>query len=103
MGVTSIATSDESLSRINSLDTADDTETDSSPTIHRVLTAPLPIPSRGKREQVKSAKKLTRMGYPVADQAAAASRTAPSTPPTTSRMGFGVLKSFMQTTFKGKP
>ncbi|KIM45053.1 hypothetical protein M413DRAFT_441701 [Hebeloma cylindrosporum] len=102
MGVTPIATSDESLSRINSLDTADDTETDSSPTIHRVLTAPLSNPSRGKREQVRSATKLTRMGYPVADQAAAA-RTAPPTPPATSRMGFGVLKSFMQTTFKGKP
>jgi hypothetical protein len=95
------AASDEALSRVNSLDTAYGTETDSSPTIHRVLTAAPLNPPRGKREQVRSAK-LTRMGYPVTEQAAAASRTSPPTPPTAPRKGFGALKSFMQTTFKGK-
>jgi len=94
--ISSTTASDEALSRVNSLDTAYGTETDSSPTIRRVLSATLLNPPRGKREQVRSAK-LTRMGYPVTEQVA--SRTSP---PTGSRKGFGALKSFMQTTFKGK-
>ncbi|PPQ93667.1 hypothetical protein CVT25_012726 [Psilocybe cyanescens] len=90
----------EPLSRASSIDEAD-TETDSVPTLHRV-TPTIPS-SRGKREQVRSAKKLTKMGIPVTEQAAAASRTAPpatsGTPPTTKRFG---IKSIMQT-LKGKP
>ncbi|KAF8895718.1 hypothetical protein CPB84DRAFT_1837133 [Gymnopilus junonius] len=87
---------DESLSRIQSGDDPE-TETDSSTALHSMVVAP---PASNTREkQVRTAKKLTKMGIAVADQAAAASRVtpAPSTPPT-KRFG---LKSFMQT-FKGK-
>ncbi|KAF8971070.1 hypothetical protein BDZ97DRAFT_1335792 [Flammula alnicola] len=96
---TPILSPDESLSRINSSDDVD-TETDSALTLHRVSTAPLSPTVRAKREQVRSANKLTKMGIPIADQAAAAIRTAPPTPPTGGNKRFG-LKSIMQT-FKGK-
>jgi len=92
-----IPSSEDSLCRVDSSD-AVDTETDSIPTssTHK------PVPqSLSKREQVRSsAKKLTKMGIPVADQAAAAGRTVPiisSTPPP-KRFG---LRSIMQT-FKNK-
>ncbi|KAF8160875.1 hypothetical protein B0H34DRAFT_795730 [Crassisporium funariophilum] len=88
---------DESLSRISSFDGGADTETDSALTLHRVSTAPLTNAARGKREQVRSAKKLMRMGYPATEQAA--SRATPATPPPSKR--FGAIKSLMQT-FKGK-
>lgn len=88
--------SDESLNRIHSSDGAD-TETDSA-TAYRPNAASLS--ARGKREQVRTAKKLTRMGYP-ADQAAAARSTNPvsSSPPAGGKR-FGITR-FMQT-FKGK-
>jgi hypothetical protein len=88
------ASPDESLSRISSFDGGADTEIES-PTLYRVSTAPLTNTGRGR--EVRSANKLTRMGYPANEQAV--SRTSPSSPPTSKR--FGAIKSFMQT-FKGK-
>ena len=85
---------DEPLSRISSFDGGADTEIES-PTLYRVSTAPLSNTGRGR--EVRSANKLTRMGYPANEQAV--SRTSPSSPPTSKR--FGAIKSFMQT-FKGK-
>lgn len=84
----------EPLSRISSLDGVD-TDTDTEHTLMRVSTAPLsgPAPMRGKREQVKSAKKLTRMGFAASEQAG---RNPP--PPNTR---FGAIKSLMQS-LKGK-
>lgn len=93
---TPILPADESLSRINSSDGAD-TETDSG-TMHHTSTTPTSV--RGKREQVRTAKKLTRMGYPVAEQVAAAGRTAPPTPPSSGSKRFG-LKTLYQT-FKSR-
>ncbi|KDR75277.1 hypothetical protein GALMADRAFT_542905 [Galerina marginata CBS 339.88] len=86
---------EESLSRINSADGAD-TETDSTPTVYRAGAPP------SSNSRVRSAKKLTRMGIAVADQAAAASRTAPAppTPPAAPTKRFGI-RSIMQT-LKGK-
>lgn len=86
---------DESLSCLSSLEGGADTEIDS-PTIYRVSTAPLSNPIRGTRE-VRSAKKLMRMGYPATEQTV--NQSSPPTPPTSKR--FGAIKSFMQT-FKGK-
>ncbi|KAF8813725.1 hypothetical protein BYT27DRAFT_7206524 [Phlegmacium glaucopus] len=86
---------DESLSCISSCDGGADAEIESPP-LYRVSTAPLSNPVRGKRE-VRSANKLTRMGYPANEQAV--TRPSPPTPPTSKR--FGAIKSLMQT-FKGK-
>lgn len=92
---------DEPHSRTNSIDGID-TETDSAPTVHRIP-ASVPSSSRGKRDQVRSANKLTKLGIPVAEQAAAANRAAPppviGSPPSQKR-SFG-FKSIVQT-FKGK-
>lgn len=84
----------ESLSRVSSLDGLD-TETDSTHTLRRVPTAPAAGSgqTRGKREQVRSAKKLTRMGFSPVEQVG---RT-----PAPSGTRFGAIKSIMQT-FKGK-
>ncbi|KAF9047390.1 hypothetical protein BJ165DRAFT_1097939 [Panaeolus papilionaceus] len=88
---------DEGLSRISSLDGAD---TDSTPTLYRVTTSPSML-SRAKQEHKSvSAKKLTRMGYPVTEQAMS-SRPVPATPPSVGSKRFGAIKSLMQT-FKGK-
>ncbi|KAF9482196.1 hypothetical protein BDN70DRAFT_449128 [Pholiota conissans] len=96
---------DESLSRINSSDDAD-TETDTALTMHRGVTVPIASAARNQRnEQIRSAKKLVRMGIPVTNQAAAAavsaSRTAPPTPPGGNAKLFNLKKTIMQT-FKGK-
>ncbi|KAF9564793.1 hypothetical protein CPC08DRAFT_741302 [Agrocybe pediades] len=89
--------SDDSLSRVDSND-AVDTETDSIPTSSTHKPAPAAL---SKREQVRSsAKKLTKMGIPVADQAAAASRAVPTIASAAPTKRFG-LKSIMQT-FKNK-
>ncbi|KAF9462403.1 hypothetical protein BDZ94DRAFT_1194532 [Collybia nuda] len=82
------------LSRISSLD-CPDTDTELGPPLFRVSTAPLsgPSPSRGKRE-VKSASKLTRMGFSPVEQAGRA--------PVVSRSKrFEVIRSIVQT-LKGK-
>ncbi|KAH9485225.1 hypothetical protein JR316_0002132 [Psilocybe cubensis] len=82
-------------SRASSIDEAD-TETDSIPTLHRVT--PSTIPST----RSKSSKKLAKMGIPVTEQAAAASRATPpsaGTLPNSKRFG---IKSIMQT-LKGRP
>ncbi|KAF8893900.1 hypothetical protein BD779DRAFT_1467501 [Infundibulicybe gibba] len=58
------------LSRISSLDGLD-TDTDLGPALFRVSTAPISglTPPRGKREQARSANKLTRMGFSPSEQA----------------------------------
>jgi hypothetical protein len=83
------------LSRISSLE-AHDTDPELGVPIHRVSTAPLSgsPSSRGKRE-VKTASKLTRMGFSPAEQ------TVRGTLPVSGSKRFGALKSLMQT-IKGK-
>lgn len=92
---TQLLPSDESLSGIHSSDGAD-TETDFA-TAHRSNAASLS--ARGKREQVRTAKKLTKMGYP-ADQAAVTRSVPVSASPPAGSKRFGITR-FMQT-FKGK-
>ncbi|PPQ98409.1 hypothetical protein CVT24_004088 [Panaeolus cyanescens] len=87
---------DQSLSRISSLDGA---ETDSTPTVYRVATSPIAINRTKQEHKSVSAKKLTRMGYPVAGQAS--TRATPSTPPSSGSKGLGAIRSIMQS-FKGK-
>ncbi|KAF8236063.1 hypothetical protein L208DRAFT_1422218 [Tricholoma matsutake] len=83
------------LSRISSLE-APDTDVELGSPLHRVSTAPLSgtPSSRGKRE-VKSANKLTRMGFSPAEQAGR------GTPAVSGSKRFGAFKSLMQT-IKGK-
>jgi hypothetical protein len=83
------------LSRISSME-APDTDLELGSPLYRVSTAPLSgtPSSRGKRE-VKSANKLTRMGFAPAEQAGR------STPPVSGSKRFGAFKSLMQT-IKGK-
>lgn len=94
VSVSQSALEQESLSRVSSLDGLD-TETDSTHTLRRIPTAPAAGSgqTRGKREQVRSAKKLTRMGFSPVEQVG---RT-----PAPSGTRFGAIKSIMQT-FKGK-
>ena len=94
VSVSQSALEQESLSRVSSLDGVD-TETDSTYTLRRIPTAPAAGSgqTRGKREQVRSAKKLTRMGFSPVEQVG---RT-----PAPSGTRFGAIKSIMQT-FKGK-
>jgi hypothetical protein len=83
------------LSRVSSLE-APETDLELGIPIHRVSTAPLSgsPSSRGKRE-VKTANKLTRMGFSPAEQAGR------GTLPVSGSKRFGALKSLMQT-IKGK-
>jgi hypothetical protein len=83
------------LSRISSAE-APDTDVELGGPLYRVSTAPLSgTPSlRGKRE-VKTANKLTRMGFSPAEQ------VGRSTPPVSGSKRFGTFKSLMQT-IKGK-
>ena len=97
----SLATpTDDSLSQISSLDVSLDvnyntTNNNSLLTLDRA-TSNVPTQTKGKRENAsRSAKKLTKMGYSVTEQAAA--RTHPSTTPP-KRFG---LKSLIHT-LKGK-
>jgi len=97
----SLATpTDDSLSQISSLDVSLDvnyntTNNNSLLTLDRTASN-IPTPAKGKRENAtRSAKKLTKMGYSVTEQAAA--RTHPSTTPP-KRFG---LKSLIHT-LKGK-
>ena len=81
------------LSRISSLG-APDTDAELGVPIHRVLTAPGSPSTRGKRE-VKTANKLTRMGFSPAEQAGRGTSLV------SGNKRFGAFKSLMQT-FKGK-
>lgn len=85
------------LSRIGSLDTPE-TDTELGSPLYRVFTAPLSgdPSSRGKRE-VKTANKLTRMGFSPAEQAG---RGNPIVSGSSSKR-FGAFKSLIQT-IKGK-